>query len=387
MPDNIFRYSVFTILFLVTGSVSVELFAQDISGSVSRIFIENNGGIPETQIRKLTDADLHHEYNPGSIRQHIARLMKSGRLYDTVVTARHDGTSVELSYSCIPLPVLRSITAEAGASNKMKRLPSRLVNRLFSIKTNELYNQAQIIKDLEEIEEMYHSENFHDMRLSTSGTYEPALNAVDLSVTIDRGEKTFTYDIIIQGNFNIDTEIIASLLHCRERSRLLFEPGYYDPRQFKADAEAIKKYYLDEGFLDASVSVKRTRGTKPYRIYIIVRIIEGPQYTLGTVNWQQRIFSTNQFEQLTGTLNFEEGEVYYASLPDDVRDIISNFCLEEMDSQPDISVATYMNAQSDPMNPVVDMAITIRGARNGKILPYQIPLDYYQSFSLKPAKK
>jgi outer membrane protein assembly factor BamA len=387
MRFAIVTYAVSTALFLLPGTPGMNLFARDISGTVSRVSIENNGGVPESRIRVFTDIDLQKDYDPGSIRQHIARLMKSGLLYDVVVTARSDGTSVQLSYSCIPLPVLRSITAEAGVSNKMKRLPPKLVNTLFSVIPNDRYDQAQIINDLRAIEDMYHTEHFHDTRVYATGIYEQAANAVNLSVSIDRGTKTFAYDIIIQGNFSIDTDIIAPLLHSRKHSRLLFEPGYYDPRQFNADAAAIKEYYLEEGFLDAAVTVERAPGARPERVYIIVRIIEGPRYTLGAVNWKQRVFSTNQFEQLAAKLDFEEGEVYYSSLPDDVRDIVSTFCVEELDEEPDITIAAYMNEESDPMNPVVDIAITIRGARNGKTDPYRIPPDYYQSFSLKPVKK
>jgi len=380
-------YCIIPALFILSSELFANGDIREFSGTISTITIENTGGLPASRIRNITDAENGTEYSEGTIAQHISTLMSSGFLYDVIVTSLSDGVSIDISYSCIPIPMLRSITAEAGTSNKMRRLPAKLIDRLFTIKPGDPFNTVQCVTDLEDIEDMYHAENFHDMRLACQVDFDSLSNVVDMTVAIDRGKKTFAYDIIIQGNYNIDTSAIASRLHCSERSFLQFKPGYYDPRQFAADAKTIQAYYQEEGYLDAEVSVERAQGAKPSRVYVLVRIIEGPQYTLGSVSWKQRVLTSNQFSQLTRKMQFEEGELYYASLPDLTQEIIKEFCVDEIDSTPVIDIAPYMNLQSSPLNPVVDMTIYIRNTRNGYKDPQRIPVKYYQPFTIKPPKK
>ncbi len=118
------------------------------------------------------------------------------------------------------------------------------------------------------------------------------------------------------------------------------------------------------GYLDASVCITVSTGSSPSRVVIDVDVDEGPQYTVGRTMWRQRLLSSNSFAQLRELVSVPEGSPYDPGLVKRLQREIERFCVTLSPQQPDIAIRAMIDEQSAPLRPVVNIAISLRKARN-----------------------
>jgi len=84
--------------------------------------------------------------------------------------------------------------------------------------------------------------------------------------------------------------------------------GIFDEEMIKRDALALKKFYIDNGFLDATVEPTLIFNQQRTRLSVIFTIIEGPRYKVGEIEVRgNRIFTGREIRKV---LRVKSGDNY-----------------------------------------------------------------------------
>ncbi len=147
------------------------------------------------------------------------------------------------------------------------------------------FSQSMIDQDIARIRELY----------SRSGRAAAEVNAqisnlsdgrVDVTFSIREGDKTGVAAIVFQGNSAFSNWKLKSVMQTTESNFLSFfkSSDIYDPDRIAADLEAIRRFYLKNGYADFRI-VSSDAVLDPQRKGYIVTVVieEGERY-----RWRSR---------------------------------------------------------------------------------------------------
>ena len=110
---------------------------------------------------------------------------------------------------------------------------------------------------------------------------------VDLVFTIDEGDKTGIREIKFVGNQRVSDYRLRGLMQTSTMNFLsLFKTSdVYDPDRLASDEEAIRNYYMKNGYADFRITNTDVI-TRPIRpaTSITITMDEGPQYHVSSVS-------------------------------------------------------------------------------------------------------
>ena len=89
---------------------------------------------------------------------------------------------------------------------------------------------------------------------------------------------------------------------------IITKTGTLDEDVLKNDLQLLTAYYFDHGYLEAKLSEPKIDLSNPKKIRIEVRIVEGPRYHLGNIDFKGDLLTTK--EALFKVLKMKRGDTY-----------------------------------------------------------------------------
>jgi len=181
------------------------------------------------------------------------------------------------------------------------------------LKARQVYTLPKVQRDVQRILDIYRRSG------RFAATVEPKLvkleqNRVDLVFEIVEGKRTGVRSISFVGNQNFDADDLREVVNTRESAwwRVLSSTDYYDPDRLTYDKELLRKFYLNEGYVDFRVSSAVAELT-PDRgdFFLTFTVEEGPRYKFGKINIKSAIkgLDTNTLRQY---ISAKQGDWYSA---------------------------------------------------------------------------
>jgi len=157
--------------------------------------------------------------------------------------------------------------------NKTIRERMAVVPRSFEVRRGR-YSEALAARDKSLMEDLYRSNGFRDVHITTDtqDDYKQVKGDIAVSFTIDEGHQYLVESLVISGAEQLDLAVT--------RDRLSSQEGQpFSEFDVTSDRAAILDHYSAAGFADASFSWNWTPGIKPYTVDLKFVIHEGqPQY-------------------------------------------------------------------------------------------------------------
>jgi outer membrane protein insertion porin family len=176
------------------------------------------------------------------------------------------------------------------------------------------YNEAVAQADVGRILEVYKRIGRGDAKVTKRLVQLPD-GRVDLVFTIDEGSKTGIKAINFVGNQNISSYRLHQLMQTTEMNFLSFlkTSDVYDADRLASDEEAIRKYYMKNGYADFRITNTDVHFDAAEGGYIVtISMEEGPQYHVSNVSVESHIPDVNGDDLLRFVL-LSPGSVYNAS--------------------------------------------------------------------------
>ena len=312
-------------LALILGVLGGALFgvmagaaAQSISSGdpIQEIRIEGNQRIEPETVRSYMQINPGDPFDAQRIDQALKNLFATGLFAD--VNFRRDGDALVVAVT--ENPIINKLAFEGN-----QRIKDDALTQEVQLRPRVVYTQARVQADVKRILDLYRRSG------RFAATVEPKIikldqNRVNLVFEINEGEVTEVRRIDFVGNKVFSDSDLRDEIVTQEYAfyRFLSTTDTYDPDRLTLDKEALRKFYLSEGYADFRVvSAVAELSPDQEAFFITFTVEEGERYTLGTVDIKTTLKDLDP-ESLRGDITTEEGDWYNADLVDESVQKISD---------------------------------------------------------------
>ncbi|MCD2519435.1 outer membrane protein assembly factor BamA [Massilia sp. G4R7] len=187
-----------------------------------------------------------------------------------------------------------------------------------------IFDKAAVDRAEQELKRQYLSHGLYGVKITTTVT-PIERNRVTIMFNVDEGEIAKIRQITFVGNKAFSDKQL------REQQELSTSGWFtwyskadqYSKQKLTGDLEAIKSFYLANGYLEANVESTQVSITPDKKdIYLTVNIFEGEKYTVSSVKLEGETFGRE--EELKQLILLKPGKTYSGDLQEATNKLISD---------------------------------------------------------------
>ncbi|RCS26591.1 outer membrane protein assembly factor BamA [Polaribacter sp. WD7] len=277
----------------ILGGISVTGL-QKFSEETVRVFTGLQIGLPlKIPGDKLTSA--------------IKKLYESKQFSNVdVYLAKVDGNTIYLQFDVQELPQLSQIKISGIKKGKAKELKKDA-----ELKTGAMVTDNLVVTTKNYISKKYTDKGFLKTKVSLDLKKDTTdINAVDMSIYVDKGQKIKIKDIFFDGNEALSDKNLRKALKNTKRKFIgrFWKGSKYIEEDFQEDLENVLDKYSRLGYRDARILSDSISWNDNNTINVHLSLEEGKQYRFADI-----IFVGNKEytdDQLQNYLRIEKGDIY-----------------------------------------------------------------------------
>jgi outer membrane protein insertion porin family len=281
---------------------------------IEKILVKGNKKIETDAIRSKLISKEGKPYSAIAIRQDIQELFGTGFFYDILVD-RSEGAPVTLTYTVIEKPSIAEIAYEGNdevTDDEMKEATA--------IKPYEFLSVTRVREAIEKVEKLYEDKGYFLARVSYRTENIAGQEGIKLIFSVVENDKVKVKRISFMGNQRLSVTKLKGAMQTKEGSffGFIFGSGNYKQETFDRDVQLLNYLYFNEGFVKVKVDRPEVYVTPDKKsIYISIRIEEGEQYNVGTVDFAGDLLFSR--DELFATTHIQEQKIFkYSVLQDDL---------------------------------------------------------------------
>jgi outer membrane protein insertion porin family len=258
---------------------------------------------PETVISYLS-LNKGDDATPGKLDEALKALYATGLFHDISLTMDNGVLVAKVEEN----PILNRVTFEGNDAISKDDLEKEV-----QLKPRMVYTLPRVERDVQRILDLYRRGG------RFAATVEPKIvkleqNRVDLVFEINEGKRTGIRSIKFVGNDHFSDNELRETINTRESAwwRIFSSTDYYDPDRMNYDKELLRRFYLNQGYVDFRV-LSAVAELTPDRqdFFLTFTVEEGPRYRFGkiTIDSQIKGLDSNVLKQYLTT---KEGAWYDA---------------------------------------------------------------------------
>ena len=242
----------------------------------------------------------------------LKALYASGLFTDAKIARGADGLTVTV----VEAPVIARIAFEGNSNLKDKDLQPELTSKVLGGLI-----PATVQADVNRLTDLYRKRGRFEVAIVPK-TIKRGEDRVDLVFEIHEGGKTTVKRVDFAGNRAFAAARLRGIVRTGATNLLSFltASDVYDPDKLAADADLVRRYYLDHGYVDVQLAAPRAAFDPALKgIVVTFTVDEGAPYRLGTVDVQSRVAEIDG-HALIGALKLHAGDTFDAALVDKTVD-------------------------------------------------------------------
>lgn len=282
--------SALTVL-MVVGSIAVPSFAR----AAESIVVEGNKRVDSETIRSY--------FVGGDTNEAIKKLYGTGYFSDVEVSHRGGALVVHVVENST---IINHVVFVGNSKVKSEQIEKEIQS-----KPRGGYNQATVDADVQRIEDVYRRAGRSGAKVSARTVQTPR-GTVDVVFDIDEGEKTGIKEIHFVGNHVFSESRLLGLMETTEMNYLSFlkTSDVYDPDRLAKDGEAIRRYYLKNGYADFRLVGEDAVYDAAKGGYVVtITVEEGAQYTVSSVHVESQLHDVPA-SMLEHDVRVHKGDIY-----------------------------------------------------------------------------
>lgn len=239
---------------------------------------------------------------PEKIRQALKELYATGLFQD--VNLRMDGDTLVVAIS--ENPVINRVIFEGNSEVSTEDLEKEV-----QLKPRQVYTLPRVQKDVQRILDIYRRSGRFAAQVEPKQV-KLEQNRVDLIFEITEGARTGVRSVSFVGNKTVDAGKLREVISTHESAwwRVFSTSDFYDPDRLNYDRDLLRKFYLNEGYVDfrvISANAELTPDRKDF--FITFTVEEGARYKFGKINVESTLKGLDP-ESLRDQVKTKEGDWY-----------------------------------------------------------------------------
>jgi outer membrane protein insertion porin family len=291
------------LLCLVTAG-PLPLQAQELPGetTISEIRVEGNQRIEPATIISYMEVSAGDTFDTIKSNEAVKKLFATGLFADVGIDIDGNVLIVRVAEN----PIINRLAFEGN-----RRIDDETLQAEVTLRPRVVYTATKVQSDAKRILDIYRRSG------RFAATVEPKVipldqNRVDLVFEINEGEVTEVRRIDFVGNENYGDGTLRGEILTTESAwyRFFATSDTYDPDRITVDREALRNFYLDEGYVDFRV-VSSVAELSPSRdaFFITFTVDEGERYRFGKIDINSALRDLDP-QSLRGELETDEGDWY-----------------------------------------------------------------------------
>ncbi len=304
------RLAIFVALVFAGGAsltaVSVAMSSTASAQVINGIVVQGNRRVDVEAIRGYIQIKPGERADPSKIDDALKTLYNTGLFEDVKINV----SGGKLIVTVIENAVINRVVFEGNKKVKDDTLSVEVQS-----KSRGSLNRNTVQADVQRIIEVYRRSGRYDVRVEPK-IIERQTGRVDLVFEINEGDKTTIKKIVFVGNKAFSDWKLRDVLSTTETNLLSWikNTDVYDPDRVSADQEALRRFYLKNGYADfrivsANVDLNRTNGG----FIVTFTLEEGEQYRTGSVEVISNLRDVDP-GLIKSLVRTKTGDVYSAEL-------------------------------------------------------------------------
>ena len=288
-------------------SLAVFLILINISKAeiVKKIEISGNKRITSETIAVLGSISLNEEYDDAKLNSVLKKLYKTNFFSNIKLTIQNSVMNIEV----IENPIIEKIEI-TGIKNKNLL---KAVNDEMSLRNRMSYTDAQFNRDLNVIKNIFKSSGFYFAKIDSSITKDEKLNAIKLTINIDKGERAKIKEIVFIGDKKIKDKKLLEVITSEEHKfwKFISNKVFLNESLINLDQRLLTNYYRNLGYykvkiLNSFAELKQNNSFK-----IIYNIDAGEKYFFNDFNLNlPSDYEEKDFDQIKKIFSKLKGSIY-----------------------------------------------------------------------------
>ncbi|MCJ8147693.1 outer membrane protein assembly factor BamA [Shinella sedimenti] len=295
------------------GSVATLVSATVAEAAVIRnIQVRGADRVSANTVKANLSIKPGENFTSADIDESVRRLYATGYFSDVKVSVSGSTLLVTVNEN----QLLNEVVINGNRKIKDDKLQAVLRSR-----SQGPYSEATIEADKQAIRDAYAAIGRSDAQVTTQ-TYPLGNGRVNLAFVVDEGDRTKISQINFVGNQAYSNGRLRSVILTKKSNFLSFltRKDVYSPEKLRADEEALRQFYFNNGYADFRVISSDAVLDEASNEYVVTFTVdEGQRYNFGDVNVESTVEGIDPSE-LKGLVETKAGKTYRAK---DVQDTMS----------------------------------------------------------------
>ncbi len=328
MANNSVRFSVVSSAVwgvILAGICSTVVYASPVSsgtasevsavGSVASVSIEGNQRVESRTIVSYLGIKSGDRLTQADIDNALKNLYATGFFADVKIYKSGSTLMVRV----VENPIVNKVAFEGNAKVETSDLEKEV-----ELKARSVFSQEKVQSDVKRILDIYRRSGRYNAVVEPK-IIEQDQNRVDLVYEITEGETANVEKINFIGNKIFSDSDLRKAIRTEETRWYKFfsDSDKYDPDRLQFDQELLRRYYLNEGFVDFQVKSSHAElSPKKDAFYITFVVDEGVKYHFGEINVVSEL-KDGEKPDFSDLITTKTGKTYDASRVEETIDAMT----------------------------------------------------------------
>lgn len=295
------------------GSVATLVSATVAEAAVIRsIQVRGADRVSANTVKANLSIKPGQNFSSADIDESVRRLYATGYFSDV---------KVSVSGSTLVVTVNENQLINEVVINGNRKIKDDKLQAVLRSRSQGPYSETTIEADKQAIRDAYAAIGRSDAQVTTQ-TYPLGNGRINLAFVVDEGDRTKISQINFVGNQAYSNGRLRSVILTKKSNFLSFltRKDVYSPEKLRADEEALRQFYFNNGYADFRVISSDAVLDEASNEYVVTFTVdEGQRYNFGDVNVESTVEGINS-DELKGLVETKAGKTYRAK---DVQDTMS----------------------------------------------------------------
>lgn len=303
-------------LWIGTGFWTPVVAQQSAAPIIRAVEFRGLAQMKESLARDLTRVKIGDPFSSAEVDQAIARLLRTGRFLTVMYESTPVPDGVRLTFVLRERAVISAIRFQGNRKFKDAKLAKELTQQ-----EGDIVDWLAVRDARESIQAMYREAGYTDASVSYDRKQIEATGEVVF--TIQEGRHVRIREIRFEGNQSFTDRQLSKNVETK-KAFWIIRSGAFDEMRAEADVASLRKFYRDEGFLDAQVRVRTELDETGVRMVVVFIVDEGARYQVEAVEFRgHSVFSNDALLGFMATR--VDGTIKRRQLDKDVRAIQTRY--------------------------------------------------------------
>ena len=219
-------------------------------------------------------------YSQQAVEEDIRNLYSSGNVTNVRIFGEPVKDGVKVIVVVQTKTSVSEVVVEGVSQVKQKALLKQL-----TVKPGQALNEANLEVDRQKILETYEKKNYTETKVEYKIETNEAKGKTKVIFIVREGAKVVIGSIQFEGNTVFKAKQLQKVMKTRPANLISFitKDGQLKSDQLDDDLFALKEFYQNHGYIDAEIKPYRTESGKKDKTILVIPIVEGDQYHVGSV--------------------------------------------------------------------------------------------------------